>query len=701
MLPGLLVPFLLAASVAAAGALPPPAEEVCETEMIKEQLQVSCVEKGLSSIPTGLPKATGILLLASNQLAKVDLASFQHLPELSDLDLSNNSLKALEIGAPLPQLKNLLLSHNGLESLPAFPGLPGLKVLALGHNRLSQLPEGGFRGLEKLDELQLQENQLESLPVGAFEGLEELKDLDLSDNRLASLPPELLSQLSNLEILRLERNRLERLPEGFFSEEAVYVFVYLVGNPWRCDCQLMYLRDWIVENEHTVYTRTTVQEDGSDKEVTENEPLRVVCQAPPGEKGRPVMHFKATCRRLGDEDPEGEEEGEAEGESWTRAPTLSPSTPTTAGVTSRASSRRPSTTLSPTVAARTTTMSTSALSPSTTHAPTTTSPVATTFHTTASPVATTFRTTASLVATTFPTTASPVSTTFRTTTTSPGTTTALRVFTTTAPVVTFGLSSSGGRSNVPTVTAGPSTSPVPSTPPRHVPTAMTTPSTPLAPSPTASMVTSPLAPRTRPPATATAGPPPSSATLVPFSSSQARISGPPATPRPTAQCLCPARPVRVVGVAARRGSYVGWLAGSCCLLRLGLYLACLAFLVLPTLVLLCRLGWLCLGWYRPARRGVPGSPLARVPQQWREASSKEWGMQLDETPRPAPGPRLYRVCKRFQVGPSRHVTWLLVSLPGSAGRRAPQRQAGLSSSSLDEGKDALGAVRVRYATASL
>uniref|UniRef100_A0A670ZH56 Uncharacterized protein n=1 Tax=Pseudonaja textilis TaxID=8673 RepID=A0A670ZH56_PSETE len=213
MLPGLLVPFLLAASVAAAGALPPPAEEVCETEMIKEQLQVSCVEKGLSSIPTGLPKATGILLLASNQLAKVDLASFQHLPELSDLDLSNNSLKALEIGAPLPQLKNLLLSHNGLESLPAFPGLPGLKVLALGHNRLSQLPEGGFRGLEKLDELQLQENQLESLPVGAFEGLEELKDLDLSDNRLASLPPELLSQLSNLEILRLERNRLEGLPK--------------------------------------------------------------------------------------------------------------------------------------------------------------------------------------------------------------------------------------------------------------------------------------------------------------------------------------------------------------------------------------------------------------------------------------------------------------------------------------------------------
>uniref|UniRef100_A0A8C5RIS0 LRRCT domain-containing protein n=1 Tax=Laticauda laticaudata TaxID=8630 RepID=A0A8C5RIS0_LATLA len=322
MLQGLLAALLLAASVAAVGALPPPEEE-CETEMIKEQLQVSCVEKGLSSIPAGLPKTTGILLLASNQLAKVDLASFQHLPELSDLDL----LKTLEIGAPLPQLKLLLLSHNGLESLPAFPGLPGLKVLALGHNQLSQLPEGGFRGLEQLDELQLQGNQLQSLPGRAFEGLEELKDLDLSDNRLESVPPELLSKLSNLNILRLERNRLERLPDGFFSEAAVYVFVYLVGNPWRCDCQLAYLRDWIVENEHTVYTRTTVQENGSDKEVTENEPLRVICQAPPREKGLPIMHFKAACRRLGDEDQEVEGEGKVAGDSWTPSLTPSPSTP--------------------------------------------------------------------------------------------------------------------------------------------------------------------------------------------------------------------------------------------------------------------------------------------------------------------------------------------------------------------------------------
>lgn len=152
-------------------------------------------------------------------------------------------------------------------------------------------------------------------------------------------------------------------------------------------------------------------------------------------------------------------------------------------------------------------------------------------------------------------------------------------------------------------------------------------------------------------------------------------------------------------MAARKGPSADWLAGYCCLLRLVLYLACLALVAVPTLAVLCWLGWLYLGWYRLALRGAPGSRLARS-QQWQKASPQEWRLKFAKAPYPATGPRIYRVCKTFQVGPSRHVTWLLVSLPGSAGKRA-QRQARLSSYSLDRGKDTLGAVRVKYAAASL
>lgn len=152
-------------------------------------------------------------------------------------------------------------------------------------------------------------------------------------------------------------------------------------------------------------------------------------------------------------------------------------------------------------------------------------------------------------------------------------------------------------------------------------------------------------------------------------------------------------------MAARKGSPADWLGGYCCLLRLALYLACLALVAVPTLAVLCRLGWLYLGWYRLALRGAPGSRLAGS-RQWQKASPEEWRPKFAEAPYPATGPRIYRVCKKFQVAPSRHVTWLLVSLPGSAGKRA-QMQARLSSYSLDGGKATLGAVSVKYATASL
>lgn len=675
MLQGLLTPLLLAAWVAVVAALPLPEQCTSEMNKIEDLLEVSCVEKGLTSIPGGLPEDTGILLLASNQLAKVALASFQHLPLLWKLDLSNNSLKVLETGATLPKLKKLLLSHNGLESLPSFLGLPSLTCLALGHNRLSQLPERGFHGLGQLQDLELQGNQLQSLPGGAFQGLLALEDLDLSDNRLEALPPELLDKLDNLKILRLERNRLERVPRDFFLG-ITYGYIYLVENPWLCDCRLDYLREWIKENDAIVYTRMTVQEDGLDKEVTENEPQKVLCHAPPQVKGQAVMNFTTICRKLGDEVQEVEAEGGPAEDSWT--PSLTPPPSTAAApwtppflAASRRSSPSPSTAVSPTGAALTTTSSTSALSSTTTHCPTTSSP---------------------------------------------GPTTALHPLTTTAAFAAFGLSTSGATAGKSTATSnGPMTTPGPSTahaPTTGVPTTMATSRNPPALSPTASMLTTPLPPSAPPPTTTAAGHPPSTAALVPSTSthvkSSPRISAPlssrefsaPPAPKPSAHCLCPALPVRVLGVAARQGSKAEWLAGSCCLLRLVLYLTCLALVALPTLALLCWLGWLSLDWDRPAVRGAPGSRLAQ-PQQWQEASPKGWQLKFAETPpRPTSGPRIYRVCKKFQVAPARHITWLLVSLPGS-GRKWAQMQARLSSYSLDRGKDTLGAVRVKYAAASL
>uniref|UniRef100_A0A8C8RF09 LRRNT domain-containing protein n=1 Tax=Pelusios castaneus TaxID=367368 RepID=A0A8C8RF09_9SAUR len=120
--------------------------------------RVNCSGQGLTEVPSALPNTTGILLLNTNHLASVSTASFQHLPELIELDLSGNRLGALHIGATLPLLQELILSHNALALLP-----------------------GLFQALGQLKELNLRGNRLRTLPEKAFEGLTGLKDLDLSD----------------------------------------------------------------------------------------------------------------------------------------------------------------------------------------------------------------------------------------------------------------------------------------------------------------------------------------------------------------------------------------------------------------------------------------------------------------------------------------------------------------------------------------
>ncbi|XP_053219096.1 platelet glycoprotein Ib alpha chain [Podarcis raffonei] len=773
---------LLATLVAAAGA--PDAAPPCESEMnkIKDLLQVSCVGQGLSSVPAGLPTDTGILLLGSNRLSRVSLASFQHLSALVELDLSNNSLSALDTGgASLPGLQQLDLSHNGLQSLPVLQGMPALKRLALAHNALSRLPAGGFGALRALEDLELQGNGIRDLPEGAFEGLQKLRDVDLADNLLEELPGGLLAGLGSLEILRLERNRLQRVPDGFFPEENYFAYLYLAENPWVCDCALVYLRDYILEYETSVYTRV----QGPGKEITENKPESVECQAPAPEKGRPVMHFQAHC-----EAPEGDSDG-GQGEggatttelhaiahttllSSTAAPatrvrtppsTAAPTTrvrttPSTAAPTTRVRTppstaapttrvRTPPSTAAPTTRVRTppstaapttrvrTTPSTAApttrvRTPPSTAAPTTrvrtppsTAAPTTRVRTTPSTAAPTtrVRTTPSTAAPTTrvrtpPSTAAPT-TRVRTTPSTAAPTTRVRTTPSTASPTTRvrtlpSTAAPTTRVRTPPSTAAPTTrvatlalsttapsSHVPTTAPRNLPGPV------LASTPEPVPSTS----RMLPASTLQALPSMMAATSHPLPSAAASPALPPlSTPAPSrcpppAPCHCSLLPA----TAPQRSwhwsprTWAGWLAAHCCLLRLVLYAACLALAVLPTLALLCWLGWLCASLQRPALRGGPGPRLVKYRQLQKMGAPRGWQLERPQAQSPLAMPRTYRVCKVFEAAPSRHVSWLFVSLPGPTQKWPWQRRRGRAPSaySLDRGQDAIGAVRVSHGTATL
>ncbi|NXV38757.1 GP1BA protein, partial [Rissa tridactyla] len=209
---------------------------------------VNCTGQGLSVVPQDLPRDTGILLLSGNRLVSLSTDAFLPLTQLQDLDLSDNGLVALHTGDTLPSLRELILSRNALGALPALHGLPSLTRLAVAHNSLAALAPKAFLTVARLQDLDLRGNQLRTLPQEAFVGLRALKDLDLSDNLLEELPKELLQDLQKLETLWLSGNRLQTLPTGFFPEGHLFAYVFLTENPWHCDCDLRYLRSWILQN---------------------------------------------------------------------------------------------------------------------------------------------------------------------------------------------------------------------------------------------------------------------------------------------------------------------------------------------------------------------------------------------------------------------------------------------------------------------
>ncbi|NXU59357.1 GP1BB protein, partial [Turnix velox] len=47
------------------------------------------------------------------------------------------------------------------------------------------------------------------------------------------------------ELIHLSYNRLTSIPRGLFDNLSSLRLVYLQGNPWHCDCDLLYLRSWL------------------------------------------------------------------------------------------------------------------------------------------------------------------------------------------------------------------------------------------------------------------------------------------------------------------------------------------------------------------------------------------------------------------------------------------------------------------------
>ncbi|NXN91590.1 GP1BB protein, partial [Rhinopomastus cyanomelas] len=76
-------------------------------------------------------------------------------------------------------------------------------------------------------------------------------DCTSKDLTVANLPA---AFRHSAEIIHLGYNKLTSIPNGLFDNLISLQIVYLQGNPWECNCDILYLRTWLQwQQNRTLY----------------------------------------------------------------------------------------------------------------------------------------------------------------------------------------------------------------------------------------------------------------------------------------------------------------------------------------------------------------------------------------------------------------------------------------------------------------
>uniref|UniRef100_A0A673VCE6 Vasorin n=2 Tax=Suricata suricatta TaxID=37032 RepID=A0A673VCE6_SURSU len=188
------------------------------------------------------------LYLGKNRIRHIQPGAFDTLDSLLELKLQDNELRALP-PLHLPSLLLLDLSHNSLPALePGTLNTANVEALRLAGLGLRRLDEGLFGRLQNLHDLDVSDNQLERVPP-AIRGLRGLTRLRLAGNtRIAQLRPESLAGLVALQELDLSNLSLQALPHELSSLFPRLRLLAAARNPFNCVCPLSWFGPWVRES---------------------------------------------------------------------------------------------------------------------------------------------------------------------------------------------------------------------------------------------------------------------------------------------------------------------------------------------------------------------------------------------------------------------------------------------------------------------
>ncbi len=188
----------------------------------------------------------------------------KNVPKLETFWLTNTGLNlthSKRFFGSLPHLQSLGLVNCGLSvrdnplmHLPTRK-IKGLKHLSLANNSLLLITHYStsarkLKDLKHLETLDLSGNKISRLNKGMrhiFKRLLSLRHLHLQNNYISSFHASIISDLRNLTFLDLSNNNLNTLYSWDRLKDVKKLHIRLAGNPWRCDCELKWLKVMIDE----------------------------------------------------------------------------------------------------------------------------------------------------------------------------------------------------------------------------------------------------------------------------------------------------------------------------------------------------------------------------------------------------------------------------------------------------------------------